>query len=248
MRNLLNILACLLLTLGPNIKTQAQCKEAEAWDQSWLSCKTSPNPNPERGVGHWLRYDFGDTYSLKSLHIWNANKISELDKGVQEMTLDYSDDGETWTEWGKILVNQGNGKSYYSGEKVADLNYISARYVILSVNSSWGHPDCASISEVAFELGSPSEELASNMLVYPNPATFFSAVRYESKQEEEVNLELWNVVGQLVYEDQRSVRTGIQEIGIPFLRQQNGIYILKLYGENGRLIGTDKVVVNVAFD
>ncbi|MEM6801971.1 MAG: discoidin domain-containing protein [Bacteroidota bacterium] len=248
MRNLLNILACFILSVGLNIESHAQCKEAAAWDQSWLSCKTSPNPNTARGIGHWIHYDFGETYSLKSLHVWNANKLSELDMGVQEMTLDYSEDGENWTEWGKIFLNQANGKSYYSGEKAADLAFITARHVILSVNSSWGHPDCASISEVAFELGNPLEELESTMVVYPNPATIFSTIRYESQYEEEVNLELWNVVGQMVYEDQRSVRTGIQEIGIPFFRQQDGIYILKLYGENGRLIGTDKVVVNVAFD
>ncbi|MDW3649396.1 MAG: T9SS type A sorting domain-containing protein [Bacteroidia bacterium] len=246
MRNLVIITTCLSWIIGFNINAQAQCKEAEVWDQSWLSCQTSPNPNPDRGTGHWIQYDFGDLYSLKSLHVWNANKIEDLDKGIQEMTLDYSEDGESWTEWGKIFLDQASGKSYYSGEKAAELDFISARYVILSVNSNWGHPDCSSISEVSFELGSPLEELESQMVVYPNPATLFSAVRYESKYEEEIHVELWNVLGQMVYQDIRAVRTGIQEIGIPFIRQQNGIYVLKVYGENGRLIGTDKVVVSVA--
>ncbi|MEM9985955.1 MAG: hypothetical protein AAF804_12765, partial [Bacteroidota bacterium] len=100
---------CLVGLLIP-IRVCAQCRSVEAWEESWASCQTSPNPNSSRGNSHWLAYDLGYAYPLQDLYIWNANQPAHLARGVKRMSLDYSLDGVNWQEWGEFEVPQATGK------------------------------------------------------------------------------------------------------------------------------------------
>ncbi|MEM9823559.1 MAG: hypothetical protein AAF985_20915, partial [Bacteroidota bacterium] len=72
-----------LLFLLTNTLANAQCADADmaVWNNTWESCQSATNPNPERGEGHWIQYDFGSVYTLSSTRIWNANATEKLSAG-----------------------------------------------------------------------------------------------------------------------------------------------------------------------
>ena len=60
---------------------------------AWISCEPSPNPNPARGTSHWIRYDFGQSYSLYDLTLWNLNHPQYVSSGLRNVIIDYSTNG-----------------------------------------------------------------------------------------------------------------------------------------------------------
>lgn len=145
----------LLFTFLFIISANAQCLtdgHSNMWEDSWISCNETPNPNPVRGMSHWIEYDFGEPYFLGELTLWNANQTGETDRGFQQMVIDYSMDGTNWIEWGTYTLNQAPGTDGYMGENGPDLAGIKAQYLILTAVSNYGDPNCASLAEVKFEV------------------------------------------------------------------------------------------------
>jgi hypothetical protein len=92
---ILIVACCMVQQLGI-----AQCypnRHSTNFFDGWVSCETAVNPNPARGKGHFIMYDYGKRYALGQMKIWNSNDPSHLDWGMQEVVIDYSVDGETWT-------------------------------------------------------------------------------------------------------------------------------------------------------
>ena len=173
MKHILTIVSILSVSL-----LSAQCIEEthSAYpEQGWVSCQTSQAPVADRGDVHWLQYDLGYVYPLENLKIWNHNVWGEIERGVQEINLDFSLDGNSWTSFGPITIEQAPGSWKYTGASEVALGEIPARYVLISVASTWGDGACAGIAEIRFDLGemvATEEEIVSESLnVFPNPAT-----------------------------------------------------------------------------
>lgn len=134
------------------------------------------NPNPERGEGHWIHYDLGGIYRLGMVHAWNTNDVNHLDRGMRDVVIDYSTDGENWTELGEYIFPQASGSSIYEGFEAADFAHEEVRYIVITSLSNWG-AECYGLSEMRFEVidyvSSVSEAGGINECfevdIFPNP-------------------------------------------------------------------------------
>ncbi|MHC4743801.1 MAG: LamG-like jellyroll fold domain-containing protein, partial [Planctomycetota bacterium] len=113
-------------------------------DEMWLSSDT---------VGEWIEYDFGKVYKLHQMSVWNHNTEFEnlLKFGVQNATITYSTDGISYDTLGSTHnFNQAPGTEAYAANTTIDLERVAARYLRITVNSTFGGPQ-AGLSEVRFE-------------------------------------------------------------------------------------------------
>jgi len=99
---------------------------------SWTSCVATENPNKVREEGHWIMYDFGNEYTVHGTTIWNVNGYQHTDKGTQDLVIDYSINGEDWTELAYHTMEEAPASSFYQGEEGPNFNGVNARYVIIT--------------------------------------------------------------------------------------------------------------------
>lgn len=169
----------LLLTLWLSSHAQNSCwPEGFTHDtrptEHWLSCETTPSPNPDRGESLWLMYDFGYTYGLTTTYLWNYNEPGATEMGITELAIDYSLDGQNWETWGVFDLDLATGQRNYGGQEGPDLTGVTARFVLLTALSTGevGN-NCAGLGEVRFNLDPTvdvSEVPQVNALrVAPNP-------------------------------------------------------------------------------
>lgn len=145
---ILHISIILLYFLPGSI--EAQCFEDRhntTWFDGWISCAEKVSPNPARPSGHWIMYDFDQVYTLFEMRVWNMNAPDHLDYGLQDVVIDLSDDGETWTEFGEHSFPQAPGSSRYEGDVPVDFDSANARFVLISALSNHGG-SCYGLSEV----------------------------------------------------------------------------------------------------
>ncbi len=151
MRN--KIFAVLICVFGYNL-AMTQCfpnRHNANEDASWLSCTTSPNPNPDRGDTHWVLYELDDVYEFYNLTVWNYNHVYDNNNGVSEVIVDVSVDGVTWVEAGIFNVLQSDGSSFYQGEMVGSLGGRTGQYVLITAVENHGGA-CFGMSEIKIEL------------------------------------------------------------------------------------------------
>ncbi len=147
---------CLLIataTVG-TIEVQAQCSEnthSNTTGEGWVSCMPTANPNPARGTSHWLQYDFGEVYALSTTFFWNSNEVGETDRGLQNLVIDYSIDGVTWTEWGTYTLMEATGMNDYLGTEGPDLTGVNAQYLLITAIDNFGD-SCYGIAEIRFDV------------------------------------------------------------------------------------------------
>jgi hypothetical protein len=129
------------------------------WEDGWVSdidagSPPAASPNPARGTSQWIHYDLGYQYPLAVMHVWNTNENywqDETDRGLNSITIDYSDDGTNWTELGTYSWPQAPGVDTYTGFDGPDFGGTCARYVLITINSNHGDPDYG-LSEVQLNL------------------------------------------------------------------------------------------------
>lgn len=117
-------------------------------EDSWTSCTQSTNPNPVRGLSHWIMYDLGERHELYNSRIWNYNVPGELTKGMSAVTIDYSLDGIIWETLGAYNWSLATGEDGYTGFNGPDFNGAYARYVIITCLDA--SPSCKGLGKVAF--------------------------------------------------------------------------------------------------
>ena len=100
----------------------------------------------------YLQYEFDQVYKLHELIVWNYNSQFELllGFGVQNVTIEYSENGADWASLGDVDLNQATGQSTYVANTVIDLAGVAARYVKLTVSSGFGSMGKYGLSEVRF--------------------------------------------------------------------------------------------------
>ena len=106
---MIRILFSILFIFTLNITGYSQCltnEHSNLWAENWVSCQEAMSPNSDRGMGHWIQYDFGDDYFLSTSTIWNSNIFNETNKGVQQLAVDFSSDGVNWITLDTFQLNQ----------------------------------------------------------------------------------------------------------------------------------------------
>lgn len=132
----------------------AQCDDkGNYWNQSWVSCSTSANPNPLRGASsHWLLYEFHESHYIDSSYIWNANRNGESGWGAKDVVIDYSTDGTTWKELGQYTFPKASEASNYEGFLGPVFDSVLLNKILITILSTHDGGNCASIAEVQFKI------------------------------------------------------------------------------------------------
>ncbi|WP_299551674.1 Ig-like domain-containing protein [Seonamhaeicola sp.] len=118
------------------------------WNTGWGS--TSPN-------NQWIQYDFGASYPLGQMHVWNANETPS--RGLNNVTIKYSDTSSNpsnMTTLGTFSWPQASGANSYAGFAGPNFAGVSARYVRIEVNSNFGDEFGVALAEVRFDLNCSS--------------------------------------------------------------------------------------------
>jgi len=105
------------------------------------------------GVPAWIQYTFDQEYKLDKLWVWNANSQLEayMGFGAKNVKIEYSLDGNVWTELeGVPEFARGMGMPAYTANTIVDFGGVVAKHVKLTINTTWGSPMSASLSEVRF--------------------------------------------------------------------------------------------------
>lgn len=172
-----SILICLSLFLSLNINAQncTSTSHSVNINDSWKSCNEKLSPNPIRGNSHWVMYDLGYAYKLSTTRFWNYNVEGETEQGMKNIVIDFSLNGDDWTEIVNFQLSEASGTNSYEGEEGPNLGSTNTRYVLITAIDTWGG-DCPGLSEVKFDLDNivpvNNIEYAGNAIsLFPNPAT-----------------------------------------------------------------------------
>jgi hypothetical protein len=120
-------------------------EHANLQEAMWLSTDADATPV--------LMFEFAQVEKLEKIRVWNHNTQTEsiLGFGIKEALIEYSVDGENWSELGTVTLSQGTGSSDYAGDEVA-LDGIVAKVVRMTALSNFsilGLPQ-KGLSEVRF--------------------------------------------------------------------------------------------------
>ena len=110
----------------------------------WLGTGTQPN---------WIQYQFDKVYKLHELKVWNSNQLIEsfLGFGAKNVTIETSTDGTTWTALANVPeFVKAPGMAGYAANTTVNLGGVVAKYVKLTINSTWGGMGATGLSEVRF--------------------------------------------------------------------------------------------------
>jgi hypothetical protein len=238
------ILICCCAVILNSADLYGQCGEeyhSNLSGDAWTSCSKSSNPNPIRPLSHWLKYDFGYLYELSTTHIWNYNAENHTDKGMKDLIIDYSEDGQTWFELGTYSIEEASGSQQYTGIEGPDFAGITARYVLFTFLSNWGDPNCSGLSEVRFDVISVldiDDEFSEESLVFkihPNPAAEIIWIDFDRSKLK--YLEIYNSSSHLMSHKDVSEFNGY--LDIHFLAE--GVYLVRIADTDDNLY-TQKLV------
>ncbi len=115
---------------------------------SWESCTASNAPNNLRGMAHWIQYDLGIVHKIFTSQFWNYNVSGQVNKGFQQVKIDYSVDGISWVEFGSYTWPLATGDPSYAGFDGPNFYGVEARYILISTNQDLN--TCKGIGKVAF--------------------------------------------------------------------------------------------------
>ena len=233
---LIYIVLCLCLL---NSVSQSQCfpdRHNTSWYDGWISCEPSPNPNGSRDASHWILYNFSKPYVLQKMQVWNTNDPVNLDRGIRNMVVDYSQDGNTWTELGAFELPQAEGMSDYQGIETLNFDGTQAQYVLITALDNYG-ADCYGLSEVRFETTDEqvadettpvkNENYCVSLNVYPNPFVDNPTLEIQSNCSSQLAYQITDAVGKTIFRQHLPGQTGIdQELLMNDLRP--GVYFLEV--------------------
>jgi len=227
----------------------AQCYEDRhntGIDNAWVSCERSINPNASRGMSHWLLYDFGESYNLAETAYWNFNDPSKLSSNIREIVIDYSLDGENWSEWGTYVLDQATGSTLYLGTDGPDLSGVTAQYILITAIDNYGG-DCYGLSEIKFNIGelvatdeTPQE--LGELLTFPNPTSGLTNLHFSSHVNTEVYILVSDISGKMLRKSTLQVRKGAIEYALDLSEFQSGTYIISVKTD-GQVISSEITLI-----
>jgi len=227
-------LVCFSLSQGVIAQCDNATQHSNMWNDAWLSCEMSPNPNTERGIGHWIQYDFGSNYQFNESHFWNSNEAGYTHRGFQEVAIDYSEDGSNWTELGIFEFEEATGTNDYEGFAGPDFGGIQARYILITMRSTFDESDCTGLAEVKFyvneitettsiETITAEEEQTNRFQIFPNPVE--NIINLQTSHQW-VSYKITNELGQVVIIGNFMTESFSTEINVSELPR--GVYSISL--------------------
>lgn len=201
MKSTAYIMMIALIFWGANAIAQCDGGHSTSATDMWLSCAGDTNPNADRSEENWILYDLGAIYTLEDTHVWNYNVTGSTDNGMQDIIIDVSNDGSTWSEWGVHTVNEAPGLEEYGGEIGPDFDGEATRFVLISISTNWGG-DCYGFAELKLNLGEMatqiSEPTQTSLVfgVYPNPAKDALTVQLHDMVNPQISL--FSINGRLI--------------------------------------------------
>jgi len=104
------------------------------------------------GQTPYIQFEFDRLYKLHEMRVWNYNMQFEsfLGYGIEEATVEYSENGANWTSLGDVVLNQGSGDPTYTYNTTIPLEGVAAKYVRLVIDSSYISDQFHGLSEVRF--------------------------------------------------------------------------------------------------
>lgn len=120
----------------------------------------------------WLRYDLGKTLHVMGFHAWNYNEPGWTNRGIKEVTVSASEDGETFTPVGDFSLLEASGKDNDKGQVFAFPKAVNARYFKLHIKSNHRGGEQSGLAEIRF-LNADEKPPAPRRIVwkpkYPRP-------------------------------------------------------------------------------
>jgi len=215
------------------------------WFDAWVSCEISENPNEDRGLSHWIMYDFNHVYGLGNIHLWNINDRNNLNWGAKTIAIDYSNDGNNWTELGEFDIEMSIGSSIYEGIDIGNFDDQEVRFVVITILDNWGG-DCYGFAEIKFQISNPvtvAEIIDEKIIVanaYPNPFSDNFKISIETTVRETIYYSLTDIYGRNVFTKKFSPNGLLNEIVIDANGLIEGVYLLQIsqgdYTTSKRLI------------
>jgi hypothetical protein len=100
----------------------------------------------------WIKYEFDRVYKLDQMWVWNYNISTEDESGIgaKDVTIEYSVDGNNWAPLGNYQFADGTCLDNYAHNTEVGFKGASAKFVRLTVTSSWISTNQAGLSEVRF--------------------------------------------------------------------------------------------------
>ena len=93
------------------------------------------------GQPAWIQFEFEKVYRLHEMWVWNSNQLIEsfLGFGAKDVTVEYSADGQTWSQLeGVPEFAKAAGAATYAANTTVDFGGVEAKYVKVTINSNWG--------------------------------------------------------------------------------------------------------------
>jgi len=111
----------------------------------WLTTPSGADPIT-------IQFEFDRAYKMHVMLVWNYNVQFELmlGFGIKNATVEISENGADWTTVGDVAFAQATAQEDYTANTTVDLGGAVARYVRLTVNSSFGVMGQLGLSEVRF--------------------------------------------------------------------------------------------------
>lgn len=184
----------------------AQCitdRHSTSWYDGWVSCTALQSPNPDRGISHWIMYNFGEPYSLSTSKIWNSNDPAHLEYGLQGYAVDYSLNGITWRSLGTFSAPLANGSPFYEGSEGPDFGNAIAQFVLVTALSNYGG-NCFGMSEMKINIKAEGngidEKTMTEIIAYPNPFTDVLNIKFfRNSASLQAFVDLYDLTGRNVY-------------------------------------------------
>lgn len=106
---------------------------------------------PEGEAGY-IQYEFDRIYKIHEMLVWNSNTAFEmfLGLGVKDVTIECSIDGTDWTLLTETQFAQAPGTTGYAAGTVVPFEGAAAKFVRLTVNSTYIDSGIYGLSEVRF--------------------------------------------------------------------------------------------------
>jgi len=107
----------------------------------------------KNGLPQWIQFEFDQVCTLHELWVWNSNTEFEsfMSLGAKDVAIEYSADGTTWTTLDEVPeFAKAPGTPRYMANTAVSFGGVSAKYVKLTINSTWGTTPAVGLSEVQF--------------------------------------------------------------------------------------------------
>ncbi len=150
----------------------------------------------------------------------------EQNSGVFE--IEKSKDGNNWTKIGSVNAN-GVASDYNFTDNEAGLAYYRLKQIDIDGKFTY--------SKV---LSSNCELKSITLMLYPNPASSFTELRFTSPKENSTAINVYAENGQLVRSIKTTVQQGVNTIRINLNGLSNGVYTLKI--NNDELKVSKKII------